>query len=1261
MSSRLQISDFIGEYPEIDISVPTEESTFNTQIARKAEFRELRSTLNEPIPKRGQGFAHQKFAVRYLTWYDRLMLVHDPGTGKSCIIAHSAELFKNEYFKDPSDPTRIRQAVILLRGDALKENIRNEIVCKCTDGIYETERVVNSLTTKAMKTNLTDELNTWYDITTYEVFANRMKEYKREEDIEEYMSNRVFYVDEAQNVTSTADITNKRPPPRTIAEARNIPKRRGKRGETTYETIWRMFHSGNRNKVVLASATPMGNTPNDIVPLINLILPVDHQMPFSSPMTFANQKEFAEQPFEFFEPYFRGRVSYVRASVVGVVDDPQGIKPEGMDIYITPCPMSPFQYSVYFPTMPSSDNKVTQDFYRDSRYASNFVFPDRTYGNQGFDRYVESTSQGYRFKDTDEAQQLRSEVGNPEALSKYSEKYAKILELCLDSWPSPTITETKGIVFIYFPAFVRGSGAAMLSLCLEAAGYEIFRETSSMFRQPTKGRGKRKGPCTNEDEGRVARGRKAKRAALLTNETPASVIHAIFSTVNAYENRYGEYLQVLIGSETAKEGINVNNAVKMIMASSGWNFSSNTQARNRVFRANSLAARRDQKHKAMSIETFNMASTYQFDPDMKEDIEALVKEYDISNTVKTALFESNSSTIDTSLYKLSENKGRLNKHVLRYMKRASVDCFLNRERNIPPPSLDGTATCDYQLCDYECSGIDPTTIDKLKYTTKMLHYAQPDIDVASTLIGEIFSQVNAITLDDLHFQLEEDVDPVYIDLAISKLIRESVPLIDRFGESGVLRTDDHIVYIEKDPFEMLPRPAETVYTSTLLGVQNQYNNTFEDYVVERNVLDEKEIRQSLTSGEVTSFFKTLNGLSLPSKVLLLEKSLLRLIKNESNENIRKIIDVFNGDIFEIQEPVDALDKTASRVRNRGKHRGRKPNPNTQPTEKHIDVTKIFETLSYDPAMSSEKVVLHTLYNQGDHDRSNYGAINRYRKVKGRIRILKMSEGVGWRDLDVHETLVYTHLIQLKIQSILAYFSKFDIYGIVLPPDRKLHLWDASKANSATKDERTVYEGRVCETWDKRDLIDILWRLNVPGNPVPKNTTTKTMKKTLGDIDGFSKKKLRYFYSWIRTKRRRICDVLYNTLKQMGQLHTGRTNIDVQESSTHSIQTSAPMTEPDYTHPHRDKRAPAAVLPDFSESQEKSGRSRDIDRTPVDPQFTVPQMKSENVDFPNRARLSSPRMISSNVGPRAAMETTSQAAAMEERSQEKPGVEEAHGR
>ena len=68
-------------------------------------------------------------------------------------------------------------------------------------------------------------------------------------------------------------------------------------------------------KVILSSATPMINSPNELPGRLNLILPEDNQMP---------EMDFKTVSLQTVEPYFRGLISYVRSLETGAVPVYQG-------------------------------------------------------------------------------------------------------------------------------------------------------------------------------------------------------------------------------------------------------------------------------------------------------------------------------------------------------------------------------------------------------------------------------------------------------------------------------------------------------------------------------------------------------------------------------------------------------------------------------------------------------------------------------------------------------------------------------------------------------------------------------------------------------------------------------------------------------------------------------------------------------------------------------------------------------------------------
>lgn len=1183
---QIQISDMFGVYPS------TDDPQFNKLLSQKEEFLELSPGLTETRPAPGKGFRHQRFAVRILTWYNRLLLLHYPGTGKSCIIAHSAELFKREYYKNPSDPTKIKRAIILVRGNILKENIRNEIVCKCTDHIYETDFVMRAGNEKTMRANIKRELDSWYDIMSYHQFASHIRKFQREEDLDEYMSNKAIYVDEAQGTRKIGDITSYEIPKLTINEVASSSK-----PETTYQTLFRAFHKGYRNVIVLATATPMINLPIDMIPLMNMILPVNLLLPPMSDEFFVTRK------FEELEPYFRGRVSYIRPVNTGAIKEAQGQPAfwggRQLLVKIEPCAMSRFQYAVYLRAneLDGAQN-YKKSFFDNSRQASNFVFPDGSYGTQGFNKYIEYKRNRYNYAPTADGADLKSKLQVPYYLSQLSAKYSEILDLCKSSYSSGDVDvvldDDKGIIFVYFADYIHGSGAIMLGFALKAQGYEEFRENRTIFLS-SQDSNVNLGPCSHVVSTKIDRPiriPKAKRYAILTSKTNKSQIPTILHTLNSYENRFGEYVQVLIGSKTAREGISVNNSIKMIMASSNWNQSTNLQSENRVFRTTSHEMRlADKKARLESDKKARLEAIKKAEIELEAEEEEIK---DVTITVKTynlvSIYEGdkndddetyqsdNYDTIDVSLFAASEVKDRGIHTILRYIKQSSIDCYINRTRNIRPGTdQDGSEICDYTTCDYPCAGIPDNFTQYLEAgnidrTTKLLYYSEDEIEEATQEVTKLFARYHSLKNDQIYTFLPQ-ISSIYIDLALEKMIRENVRVVDRLGFFGYIRESENgVIYVERDQFDIVPRPENTVYNSVLIGTQDPRNNIFQDYVTYLNLTEDTEKIKTLidTDPSDDKFALLLDNLSLISKVTLLEYAIFtREETRRTNLFIDAILTKFFSSTYKIIEPVAKLQQVAMSFANRGKSRGRKPNPTSKVRIRKLsaaDIQSSSQVPSFDIYQPPKKVFLHTLLNLGSHERTSYSQTSKYFKAEGQIRILKLGENIGWRDVNEYEYVVYNSAIQIEINRSRVYFEQFPIYGIIIPSSNILRIRDKEwETPDVEADKRDINDGKNCNNWDKVELVDVMYRLGMqPINEVPANITrekmlTEMLEKSFTKLDPPSKytnEKLRYFYSWIhsQTSRNTMCVLIKEHFQRTGKLYTGRVPFPADKQQVGSIHT-----------------------------------------------------------------------------------------------------------
>ena len=408
----IQLVDMLESYPS------SMTPGFQTLITAKREFAELASDLRERLPPgRGKFFKHQRLTHRFLRAYDNLIVYDATGTGKSSSILGFTENVRREYEKAQIDPTtadeklaHFKRTIVLVKGPAQKNEFRNQLICKASDGRYESALVKQAKSEKVQKRNITNEIKkAGYFVSTYKVFAHQIDEkYPTEADYERLAqdySDTIFWFDEAHNLLIDTARTKK------VREKQRI-----------YHTLWRVLHLARRCKTILSTATPMINDEKELGSLMNLILPLNGVIPTgydyrSAPpndirvlfpgLPFDYRTVTSEQMAPFFrgqfpsdynfrtatledlEPFMRGRFTFVAAADTGAVPEEQGVLQEDeyevngvryisqLVIYATE--MSEHQSEGYVRAKYSVRGR--DELFGAERQAANFVFPDGFWGN----------------------------------------------------------------------------------------------------------------------------------------------------------------------------------------------------------------------------------------------------------------------------------------------------------------------------------------------------------------------------------------------------------------------------------------------------------------------------------------------------------------------------------------------------------------------------------------------------------------------------------------------------------------------------------------------------------------------------------------------------------------------------------------------------------------------------------------------------------------------------------------------------------------
>ncbi len=573
---------------------------------------------------------------RYL--HDDFLVTHN-----TCSIVGLAE-----YYAD--NPGSYNRVYVLEKGASTKQDFRHQIVCRCTNGKYETDTVKQSLDSRSRSTNVSNVLKKWYSITTYSKFASKIIGMSDAQIKAEY-SHCHIYIDEAhalRNVKASPESPKpKRKSKKKSKKAKTAGKKEKLNLQQAYLAIWRVCHVAESIKVVITTATPNINNVGDCIPLLNILLPVDRQLPpHSENGKAANISTGSYIPFQIdndlyydyrfvtlkqMEPFLRGILTYSRELDTGIDVKNMGVrmdvnmKVDFVDIdeeadplieqnedgsftyhsqdipkieektfeaqtVVYPLRMSEFQSEIFIGAREKHGKTGAASVGISSRqHASEFVFPDGSYGGNLI-RFLGSEEQVKAEKETTFG--LPSYVTSTKA-NEYiaNDELREILRDPDLLWKhSCKFYEILRIELsnpdskcFIFTDAVTGAGAILLALMFEEWGYTRYVRDESSFSQSYY-KTTEGGKIQNEEPRKIII-EKAKRYGIMTNDSSEGRISSMMELYNCDENAHGEYIKIMIGSPVARDGINLYNVVRGYLLRAGWHPSGDIQALHRFLRA----------------------------------------------------------------------------------------------------------------------------------------------------------------------------------------------------------------------------------------------------------------------------------------------------------------------------------------------------------------------------------------------------------------------------------------------------------------------------------------------------------------------------------------------------------------------------------------------------------------------------------------------------------------------------------------------------
>ncbi len=748
--------DFL--YPELD------DPNFNIKIAKRKEFHDtqydgnnkydIETRANELCKADFELSPHQQFVKNFLstrTPYNSLLLYHGLGTGKTCSAIGVAEEMR-EYMKQIGQ----RKPIMIIAMPNVQDNFRLQLFdprkLEFNNGIWTIESCIgNSLLREINPTgvkgkeddraNIIEQINNiinqYYVFMGYTSFANYMSsvieakgasEEKINRDIKNVFDNRLVIIDEAHNIRITNENKNRK----------------------AAELLMEVAKRANSMRLLLLSATPVYNAPEEIIWMANLMNQNDKRNRIEITDVFKGDGSFKDGGRELLKRKLTGYVSYVRGE--NPYTFPYRIYPETRPISEYPTKqmngkmiepsdhkipifinkIGEYQEKGYRVVIEDLKNQASEQFEDMDTFkytllmapieSLNIVYPydesddpsdiaQTITGKSGLSRvmsYKETSSARFNFQYKNPSLRIFSK----DELPKYSSKMAKICDIIRES--------KKGIILIY-SQYIDG-GSVPMALALEEMGFSRFgseKQTKSLFAKPP-------------TEPLILNTGGVARYVMITGDKLFSPNNdEDIKALNSIENAEGNKIKVVLISKAAGEGIDFKNIRQVHILEPWYNMNRIEQIIGRGVRNKSHCAL---PFKERTVEIFLHA---------------------------TSLSDSTEESADMYMYRLAEKKAGEIGQVTRLLKETAVDCILNiGQTKFSVADIDTelelklsngetikhkigdesfTDICDYMECDMKCSPRAKITESETTKVTYDEQYVGMNNEAIVKRIREIFS------------------------------------------------------------------------------------------------------------------------------------------------------------------------------------------------------------------------------------------------------------------------------------------------------------------------------------------------------------------------------------------------------------------------------------------------------------------------------------------------------------------------------------------
>lgn len=1091
-----EISDYFAAQPS------AEDEDLHTIITLKKEFVDLASEPQVNMERFGKLLEHQELIYRlFIHVVDNLLVFYGTGTGKTKIIVSICEYYKKVYERFLLAQERltfkpyIERVIILVKGPSVQKNFIRELIKHSSKEFKVTDTGIRKIRSRERQ---------FYIILTYGSLASILSSMSDDQIEAEYSGSAVF-IDEGHNLRSDPDVKSD--------EKIN-----------TLIQLKRLTTHAKRIKLMNLTGTPCINSTEDVFYLLYLF--PDRK---GYEIDINDMKSLPELSERKMFKYFRGRVAYFRSFDIGIKQREMGVPIDGYLFNVYKCKMSELQTKVYHKAILKGKNKRTP-FHQNEKQISNFVFPDGSYGTEGFKRHI-TTGKGLLNFTVDPS--FEPYIKDLDKLKKLSPKTAEIIR---------RVKETKGVKIIFSDS-KEGSGLYMILICLLAHGYERFTNKERVFRMK------------NGVKTLVLKSKP--RVAVYIPETSAEYDN-MFAVQHHPENIDGEKIEIILVSMVGGESVSWRYVRQYYFLSPSWHQAARSQALDRAFRLDAYLEL-IKKYGEIVVDVFNLCAV----PNMKyivkdeDDREEDGEEYNLdpeedksANILRDVVSfrDEESSSVDIALYKRIELKDKVHSKVIKRLMEGAIDSNINYKHNVREDDIKGSREMNYSqkpIKPYpKHIDLDSLTEDTVRELTKDIKYYKNITFEPEPLTGRT---VDESTFDVYHSQelvekiLEEIIDFLliknvltysqilelcnsykekYVLEALNLLITRRQTLLNRFGERCFVVNNEDVFFLQNT----FPHSTLSPYFTEILHVSEKQD--FKEYA---SSMESERISEKLKNANKKEALEIFDTISVDNKSKIAEEIFMKKISDAKLTEIEKVIfKKVKSNLYKFSEPLGdimAIRKIIDKKR-KGKNRGRKAkNPEKLKIKKYTSVDDIeFEE---NPEGEMEEVYIHTVHKLSVRE-NNYGTQTMKIKADFKMRLYKPSEQRGWRDLAPYEIVSYNKLVQLEnIPKLYQIEAKFDIYGIYEENTGRFLVRDTTKFDKNETDGRKKGQGRELSSWSWPDIVDLLWKLHKTYDmPLPSiveniskprssemRETLKRKKSAFTEVDNLDKEKLYFYYRW----------------------------------------------------------------------------------------------------------------------------------------------------